>query len=66
MNARKTDGNLKEKLHDSNQHLPWIKTVKERHGSVETSSLQQQPEELDTGKTDKMSNRMRGERHMVM
>ena len=41
MNARKTDGNLREKLHDSNQHLPWIKTVKERHGSVETSSLQQ-------------------------
>ena len=32
---------MKEKLRDSNRHLPWIKTVKERHGSVETSSLQQ-------------------------
>ena len=36
-----SDPNLKEKLRDSNRHLPWIKTVKERHGSVETSSLQQ-------------------------
>ena len=37
----KLDLNLFEKLHDTNRHLPWIKTVKERHGSVETSSLQQ-------------------------
>ena len=41
INARGSDPNLKEKLRDSNRHLPWIKTVKERHGSVETSSLQQ-------------------------
>ena len=40
-NALNQDPNLGEKLRDTNRHLPWIKNVKERHGSVETSSLQQ-------------------------
>ncbi|XP_059403390.1 E3 ubiquitin-protein ligase rnf213-alpha-like [Carassius carassius] len=33
------DPNLPKKLHDSARHLEWLKTVKDSHGSVETSSL---------------------------
>ena len=40
-NALKLDPNIPIKFMDTNRHLPWIKAVKERHGSVETSSLQQ-------------------------
>ncbi|XP_025892633.1 E3 ubiquitin-protein ligase RNF213 [Nothoprocta perdicaria] len=34
-----SDENLPEKLRASAQHLHWLKTVKESHGSVELSSL---------------------------
>ena len=40
-NAIKLDKHIKEKFLDTNRHLLLIKAVKERHGSVETSSLQQ-------------------------
>ena len=39
--AVKEDSHIPEKLVDTNRHLAWIKVIKERHGSVETSSLQQ-------------------------
>uniref|UniRef100_A0A8B9Q3T4 RING-type E3 ubiquitin transferase n=1 Tax=Apteryx owenii TaxID=8824 RepID=A0A8B9Q3T4_APTOW len=37
--ALDSDENLPKKLHASAQHLEWLKTVKESHGSVELSSL---------------------------
>ncbi|XP_068511209.1 E3 ubiquitin-protein ligase RNF213 [Anas acuta] len=37
--ALDTDENLPKKLRASAQHLEWLKTVKESHGSVELSSL---------------------------
>ncbi|XP_059700093.1 E3 ubiquitin-protein ligase RNF213-like isoform X2 [Haemorhous mexicanus] len=37
--ALDSDKTLPEKLHASAQHLEWLKTVKESHGSVELSSL---------------------------
>merc|ERR1712098_936762 len=37
----KDDEDIPEKLVDTNRHLAWIKVIKERNGSVETSSLQQ-------------------------
>ncbi|KAF4115229.1 hypothetical protein G5714_002718 [Onychostoma macrolepis] len=37
--ALDNDPNLPKKLHDSARHLEWLKTVKDSHGSVETSSL---------------------------
>uniref|UniRef100_A0A8B9ZNF4 RING-type E3 ubiquitin transferase n=1 Tax=Anas zonorhyncha TaxID=75864 RepID=A0A8B9ZNF4_9AVES len=37
--ALETDENLPKKLRASAQHLEWLKTVKESHGSVELSSL---------------------------
>ncbi|XP_064006836.1 E3 ubiquitin-protein ligase RNF213 [Pogoniulus pusillus] len=37
--ALDSDESLPEKLHASAQHLEWLKTVKESHGSVELSSL---------------------------
>ncbi|XP_075025423.1 E3 ubiquitin-protein ligase RNF213 isoform X2 [Calonectris borealis] len=37
--ALDSDGNLPKKLRASAQHLEWLKTVKESHGSVELSSL---------------------------
>ena len=39
--AVKEDKNVPDKILDTNRHLEWIKLIKERHGSVETSSLQQ-------------------------
>ena len=39
--ALRKDENIPTKLIDTNRHLAWIKVIKERHGSVETSSLQQ-------------------------
>ncbi len=39
--AVKEDKNVPAKILDTNRHLEWIKLIKERHGSVETSSLQQ-------------------------
>ncbi|KAM6119107.1 E3 ubiquitin-protein ligase RNF213 [Phoenicopterus ruber ruber] len=37
--ALDSDENLPKKLHASAQHIEWLKTVKESHGSVELSSL---------------------------
>ncbi|XP_067914411.1 E3 ubiquitin-protein ligase rnf213-alpha-like isoform X2 [Heterodontus francisci] len=37
--ALKSDAKLPEKLRDSARHLEWLKTLRESHGSVETSSL---------------------------
>ncbi|XP_016115585.1 E3 ubiquitin-protein ligase rnf213-alpha-like, partial [Sinocyclocheilus grahami] len=37
--ALDNDRNLPKKLSDSARHLEWLKTVKDSHGSVETSSL---------------------------
>ncbi|XP_062447391.1 E3 ubiquitin-protein ligase RNF213 isoform X2 [Rhea pennata] len=37
--ALDSDENLPKKLYASAQHLKWLKTVKESHGSVELSSL---------------------------
>ncbi|XP_051888724.1 E3 ubiquitin-protein ligase rnf213-alpha-like [Pristis pectinata] len=37
--ALKSDPRLLEKLRDSARYLEWLKTLKECHGSVETSSL---------------------------
>ncbi|XP_072098539.1 E3 ubiquitin-protein ligase rnf213-alpha-like isoform X2 [Mobula birostris] len=37
--ALKSDPGLPEKLRDSARYLEWLKTLKECHGSVETSSL---------------------------
>ncbi|XP_026120794.1 E3 ubiquitin-protein ligase rnf213-alpha-like [Carassius auratus] len=37
--ALDNDHNLSKKLSDSARHLEWFKTVKDSHGSVETSSL---------------------------
>ncbi|KAM6317270.1 E3 ubiquitin-protein ligase RNF213 isoform 4-T4 [Podargus strigoides] len=37
--ALESDENLPKKLRASAQHLEWLKTVKESHGSVELSSL---------------------------
>ncbi|XP_016116503.1 E3 ubiquitin-protein ligase rnf213-alpha-like, partial [Sinocyclocheilus grahami] len=37
--ALDNDHNLPKKLSDSARHLEWLKTVKDSHGSVETSSL---------------------------
>ncbi|XP_021270744.1 E3 ubiquitin-protein ligase RNF213 isoform X1 [Numida meleagris] len=37
--ALETDENLPKKMRASAQHLEWLKTVKESHGSVELSSL---------------------------
>ena len=39
--AVKEDKHVPDKILDTNRHLEWIKLIKERHGSVETSSLQQ-------------------------
>ena len=39
--AVKEDKHVPAKILDTNRHLEWIKLIKERHGSVETSSLQQ-------------------------
>ena len=36
----KADNNLPDKFKDTNSNLPWIKLIKDMHGSVETSSLQ--------------------------
>ena len=41
INALLLDSKIPDKFVDTNRHLPWIKAIKERHGSVETSSLQQ-------------------------
>ncbi|XP_043084874.1 E3 ubiquitin-protein ligase rnf213-alpha-like isoform X2 [Puntigrus tetrazona] len=37
--ALDNDRNLPKKLRDSARHLDWLKSVKDSHGSVETSSL---------------------------
>ncbi|XP_078081772.1 E3 ubiquitin-protein ligase rnf213-alpha-like isoform X2 [Mustelus asterias] len=37
--ALKSDPKLPEKLRDSARYLDWLKTLRESHGSVETSSL---------------------------
>ena len=39
MIAANKDRKLPRKLVDSNRHLEWIKTIKDRHGSVEESSM---------------------------
>ena len=40
-NALEQDPKLPQKFIDTGHHLPWIQVIQERHGSVETSSLQQ-------------------------
>ena len=50
VNALREDPKIPVKLLDTNRHLAWIKIIKERHGSVETSSLQQVEAINKTGK----------------
>ena len=48
--ALRKDPKIPQKLIDTNHHLAWIKVIKEQHGSVETSSLQQVEAINKTGK----------------
>ena len=48
--ALREDKMIPRKLIDTNHHLAWIKVIKEQHGSVETSSLQQVEAINKTGK----------------
>ena len=63
-NALSLDVNIKQKFHDTNRHLLWIKNIKERHGSVETSSLQEVEKINKTG-VYKISNWGCSDEHII-